>query len=65
MLRCKFRSSGQTCVCANRIFVQSGIYDEFAKKFADKVKSFKVGLGFEGTKYTSSQPTTSQPTHIY
>jgi succinate-semialdehyde dehydrogenase/glutarate-semialdehyde dehydrogenase len=43
----KFRSSGQTCVCANRIFVQAGIYDEFAKKFAEKVKNFKVGNGFE------------------
>jgi succinate-semialdehyde dehydrogenase/glutarate-semialdehyde dehydrogenase len=43
----KFRSSGQTCVCANRIFVQAGIYDEFAKRFAAKVKDFKVGNGFE------------------
>ncbi|KAF1913749.1 Aldehyde/histidinol dehydrogenase [Ampelomyces quisqualis] len=43
----KFRSSGQTCVCANRIYIQSGIYDEFAKKFTGKVKGFKVGSGFE------------------
>ena len=43
----KFRSSGQTCVCANRIFVQKGIYDEFCAKFAEKVKEFKVGNGFE------------------
>ncbi|KAI1342907.1 Aldehyde/histidinol dehydrogenase [Xylariaceae sp. FL0016] len=43
----KFRSSGQTCVCANRIYVQKGIYDEFAKKFAEKVKGFKVGKGFD------------------
>ncbi|KAF3057157.1 Succinate-semialdehyde dehydrogenase, mitochondrial [Daldinia childiae] len=43
----KFRSSGQTCVCANRIYVQKGIYDEFAKKFAEKVKEFKVGNGFD------------------
>jgi succinate-semialdehyde dehydrogenase/glutarate-semialdehyde dehydrogenase len=43
----KFRSSGQTCVCANRIYVQAGIYDEFCKKFAEKVKDFKVGNGFE------------------
>jgi succinate-semialdehyde dehydrogenase/glutarate-semialdehyde dehydrogenase len=42
----KFRSSGQTCVCANRIYVQKGIYDEFSKKFAEKVKQFKVGPGF-------------------
>jgi succinate-semialdehyde dehydrogenase/glutarate-semialdehyde dehydrogenase len=42
----KFRSSGQTCVCANRIFVQSEIYDAFAQKFAAKVKEFNVGGGF-------------------
>jgi succinate-semialdehyde dehydrogenase / glutarate-semialdehyde dehydrogenase len=42
----KFRSSGQTCVCANRIYVQSGIYDEFAEAFAAKVKQFKVGGGY-------------------
>jgi succinate-semialdehyde dehydrogenase / glutarate-semialdehyde dehydrogenase len=44
---CKFRSSGQTCVCANRIYVQEGIYDEFAAKFAEKVKNFHVGQGFD------------------
>lgn len=43
----KFRSSGQTCICANRIYVQKGVYEEFAKRFAEKVKSFKVGRGFE------------------
>ncbi|KAK7743517.1 succinate semialdehyde dehydrogenase NADP+ linked [Cytospora paraplurivora] len=42
----KFRSSGQTCVCANRIFVQRGIYDKFAQALAAKVKEFKVGNGF-------------------
>ncbi|KAF2643331.1 putative succinate-semialdehyde dehydrogenase Uga2 [Massarina eburnea CBS 473.64] len=42
----KFRSSGQTCVCANRIFVQSAIYDDFASKFAEKVEGFKVGSGY-------------------
>lgn len=42
----KFRSSGQTCVCANRIFVQKGIYKDFAKAFAAKVEGFKVGNGF-------------------
>lgn len=42
----KFRSSGQTCVCANRIYIQSGIYDEFATKFTEKVKQFKVGSGW-------------------
>jgi succinate-semialdehyde dehydrogenase / glutarate-semialdehyde dehydrogenase len=44
---CKFRNMGQTCVCANRIYVQSGVYDEFAQKFADKVKAMKVGNGLD------------------
>lgn len=43
----KFRSSGQTCVCANRIFVQQGIYERFAQAFAAKVKEFTVGNGFD------------------
>ena len=42
----KFRSGGQTCVCANRIYVQKGIYDSFAQKFTEKVKAFKIGPGF-------------------
>lgn len=46
-IACKFRSSGQTCVCANRIYVQDGIYDAFTEKFAEKVKNFKVGYGFD------------------
>ncbi|MCB1562291.1 MAG: NAD-dependent succinate-semialdehyde dehydrogenase [Alphaproteobacteria bacterium] len=46
-LTCKYRNAGQTCVCANRIFVQAGIYDEFAKKFTEKVKALKVGNGAE------------------
>ncbi|KAK4136815.1 succinic semialdehyde dehydrogenase [Trichocladium antarcticum] len=44
----KFRSSGQTCVCANRIFVQRGIYDEFAAKFTAQARDFRVGNGFDG-----------------
>ena len=43
----KFRSSGQTCVCANRIYVQKGIYEEFAKRLTAKVNEFKVGYGFD------------------
>lgn len=43
----KFRSSGQTCICANRIYVQSGIVEKFAKRFTEKVKNFKVGGGFD------------------
>ena len=44
---CKFRISGQTCVCANRIYVHSSIYAEFASRLADKVAEFKVGNGLE------------------
>ena len=43
----KYRNAGQTCVCANRIFVQSGIHDAFAKALAEKVAAMKVGDGFE------------------
>ena len=44
----KFRSSGQTCVCANRIYVQRGIYDAYAQRLADRVKNdFQVGPGFQ------------------
>lgn len=41
----KYRNAGQTCVCANRIYVQDGIYDAFAEKLAEAVKSLKVGDG--------------------
>ena len=43
----KYRNAGQTCVCANRVFVQSGIYDEFAAALSAKVAEMKVGDGFE------------------
>ena len=43
----KYRNAGQTCVCANRIYVQAGVYAQFAEKFAAKVKQLKVGNGFE------------------
>ena len=43
----KYRNAGQTCVCANRFYVQEGVYDEFVTKFAAKVKALKVGNGFE------------------
>lgn len=42
---CKYRNAGQTCVCANRIYVQDGIYDAFAEKFIEKVKAMNVGPG--------------------
>lgn len=43
----KYRNNGQTCVCANRIYVQDGIYDAFAAKLAEAVGNMKVGDGFE------------------
>ena len=43
----KFRNMGQTCVCANRILVQDGVYDAFAAKLADRVSRMKVGPGNE------------------
>jgi len=43
----KFRNAGQTCVCANRILVQDGVYDAFAERMAAAVKELKVGNGLE------------------
>jgi succinate-semialdehyde dehydrogenase/glutarate-semialdehyde dehydrogenase len=43
----KYRNAGQTCVCANRIYVQAGVYDKFADKLAAEVKKMKVGAGTE------------------
>jgi succinate-semialdehyde dehydrogenase/glutarate-semialdehyde dehydrogenase len=43
----KYRNAGQTCVCANRIYVQAGIYDAFAEKYAAAASRLKVGDGFE------------------
>ena len=43
----KYRNAGQTCVCANRLYVQEGVFDAFVEKFAAKVKTLKVGNGFE------------------
>jgi len=45
----KFRNAGQTCVCANRIYVQSSVYDEFAKKLAAAMAKLKVGDGADDT----------------
>lgn len=42
---CKFRNAGQTCVCANRILVQSGIHDRFVEAFTKRVKAMKVADG--------------------
>ncbi|QBM29283.1 NAD-dependent succinate-semialdehyde dehydrogenase [Hydrogenophaga pseudoflava] len=43
----KYRNAGQTCVCSNRLYVQEGVYEQFVEKFAAKVKTAKVGNGFE------------------
>jgi succinate-semialdehyde dehydrogenase/glutarate-semialdehyde dehydrogenase len=43
----KYRNAGQTCVCANRLFVHEKVYDAFAAKLADRVKALKVGVGTE------------------
>ena len=50
-IACKFRNSGQTCISANRIYVQDGIYDEFVSRLVDAVAALTVGSGLEpGTK---------------
>ncbi|GGH33469.1 succinate-semialdehyde dehydrogenase / glutarate-semialdehyde dehydrogenase [Cribrihabitans marinus] len=49
-MMCKFRNNGQTCVCANRIYVQAGVYDAFAEKLKAAVEKLNVGDGLaEGT----------------
>ena len=44
---CKYRNNGQTCVCANRIYVQAGVYDEFCQKLTEATKSLVLGDGLE------------------
>jgi len=44
----KYRNTGQTCVCANRIYVQSGVYEAFAAKLAQAVSTLRVGDGLQG-----------------
>ena len=44
-LASKYRNSGQTCICANRILVQDGVYDVFVEKFSAAVKAFRIGSG--------------------
>ena len=46
-MQSKFRNTGQTCVCANRVYVQEKVYDEFCKKFVDAVSKMKVGDGLD------------------
>lgn len=47
LISSKFRNGGQTCVCANRVYVQAGIAEKFAAKFSELVKQLKVGSGME------------------
>lgn len=47
LISSKFRNGGQTCVCANRVYVQAGIAEKFAAKFTELVKQLKVGSGME------------------
>jgi succinate-semialdehyde dehydrogenase/glutarate-semialdehyde dehydrogenase len=47
-IACKFRNNGQTCVCANRIYVQDGVYDAFAEKLAARLGQMSVGDGLDG-----------------
>jgi len=47
-MMCKFRNNGQTCVCANRIYVQAGVYDAFAEKLGAALAGKKVGDGLDG-----------------
>ncbi|SRR6266853_535269 len=51
---CKFRATGQTCVCANRIYVQSNVYAEFASRLAERVATFKIGNGLEDGMWVAS-----------
>ncbi len=46
-MACKYRNSGQTCVCANRMYVQAGVYDQFCRKLTTAVEGLKVGNGFD------------------
>jgi succinate-semialdehyde dehydrogenase/glutarate-semialdehyde dehydrogenase len=58
-MQSKFRNSGQTCICANRIFVHEKVYDEFLNKFIDEVNKIKVGNGLE--EVIVSGPLIDQP----
>ncbi len=47
-IACKFRNNGQTCVCANRLYVQDGVYDAFAAKLSKRLSEMTVGDGLDG-----------------
>lgn len=48
LMASKYRNTGQTCVCANRVYVQSGVYDEFVRKLKSAVSKMVIGDGLEG-----------------
>ncbi|MEM6728517.1 MAG: NAD-dependent succinate-semialdehyde dehydrogenase, partial [Pseudomonadota bacterium] len=50
-IACKFRNNGQTCVCANRIYVHSPVYDEFSRKFMARLETMSVGDGLDGADF--------------
>ncbi|HHB83608.1 MAG TPA: NAD-dependent succinate-semialdehyde dehydrogenase [Devosia sp.] len=64
----KYRNGGQTCVCANRIYVQAGIYDEFAERLKNAVGELRVGDGFDSRNTTgpliNEAAVTKVQTHI-
>ena len=69
----KYRNAGQTCVCANRIYVQDGVYDAFAAKLAEKMKTLKVGKRHRGgreprarssTRRASRRSRSTSPTRV-
>lgn len=47
LMASKFRNAGQTCVCANRVYVQSGVYDDFARRLAERVAGLRVAPGLQ------------------
>jgi hypothetical protein len=53
-IMCKFRASGQTCICANRIYVQSSVYSDFASRLAERVATLKVGNGLDSDTSVSA-----------
>ncbi|KAK7214200.1 hypothetical protein V2G26_021378 [Clonostachys chloroleuca] len=46
-MQCKFRATGQTCVCANRLFVHASVVDEFARRLTEQASQLKLGFGLE------------------
>ncbi|KAG2254838.1 hypothetical protein Bca52824_084974 [Brassica carinata] len=62
-LAAKFRNSGQTCVCANRVLVQDGIYDKFAEAFSEAVQKLEVGDGFKEGQPSKTEKSCISPIH--